>query len=57
MLNTKVKHHWATTVLEWETAWDLLVLLAWVDNYATKTQVESYELGLLHWWVLGVGIR
>ena len=29
-LNTEVKQHWARTVLGWETAWELQVLLEWV---------------------------
>ena len=28
ILNIEVWHHRATTALEWDTAWDLLVLLA-----------------------------
>ena len=26
----EVKQHWAWTLLGWETAWELMVLLAWV---------------------------
>ena len=40
-LITEVKQHWARIVLGWETAWDLLVLLAF---YKKKEKKEKKNL-------------
>ena len=39
---TEVKQHWARIVLGWETAWELLVLLAFFSLYFLEIRKSDF---------------